>query len=118
MGDVNIRMCAPVNSPSGLNRPHNITRHDGFRIKEDGTERPTSLNNDVQENMFDAYINNTSIDTFDFIMVNIDKNIYNPVREYLWHAPTGWLGASVIGQTHNPHIVQTIQNSYNSRFEK
>ena len=117
MGDVNIRLCAPINTPSGMNRPHNITRKDGFRKQKDGSERPTLPRNEVQDHMFEAYVNNVSIDTFDFMLVNINKNIYNPVSEYLWHIPTGWLGASLIGQLNNPHVIQRTQNSYSKDFE-
>ena len=116
MEDVNLRLCAPINTPSGMNRPHNIRRNDGFKFRSNGKERRTVPIDETQEHMFDAYINNVSIDTFDFILVNIDKSVYNPVREYLWNAPTGWLGASLIGQTHNPHIVQHRQNSYSPNF--
>ena len=116
MEDVNIRLCAPINTPSGMNRPHNIGWNDGFKIRSNGTERRTVPNDETQEHMFDAYINNVSIDTFDMVLVNIDKSIYNPVREYLWNIPTGWLGASLIGQTNNPHVVQKNQNSYTPWF--
>ena len=110
MQDTKLRMCAPINTPSGLNRPHNITRNDGFKFKSDGSKRRTHPRNELQEHMFDAYIEGISIDTYDFIFVNIDQSVYNPVREYLWNIPTGMLGASLIGQTSNPHIVQKIQN--------
>ena len=117
MDDVNIRLCAPVNTPSGMNRPHNIGWNDGFKFRSNGTERRTVPVGETQEHMFDAYIAGTAIDTYDFIFVNIDQNVYNPVREYLWNIPTGMLGASLIGQTSNPHIVQEVQNSYNADFE-
>ena len=116
MGDVNVRLCGLVNTPSGLNRPHNVTRADGFKYRSNGDKRKTILRDDEQEHAFEAYIDNVSIDTFDGVLVNIDRNVYNPVREYLWHIPTGWLGASLIGQTSNPHIVQSTQNSFKPDF--
>ena len=116
MDDINIRLCAPVNTPSGMNRPHNIKRSDGFKYRSNGIDtRKTVPCNVTQEHMFEAFIDNVSIDTFDCVLVNIDKSVYNPVREYLWAIPTGWLGASLIGQTCNPHIVQSVQNSYRAK---
>ena len=110
-------MCAPVNTPSGLNRPHNVNRADGFKYRPDGTERMTRPSGIKQNAKFEAYISNVSIDTYDMILVNINNNVYNPCTEYLMHLPTGYLGASLIGQTHNPHIVQTNQNAFNPNFE-
>ena len=117
MDGVNIKLCAPMNTPSNMNRPHNVRRSDGFKKTADGGERVTVPRNTVQEHMFDAYINNACIDTFDFLLVNIDDSIYNPIKEYLMNIPTGWLGASLIGQTFNPHVLQNVQNSYNPDFE-
>ena len=116
MGDTVIRMCAPVNTPSGLNRPHNVTRMDGFKLREDGTERKTRLRGERQESMFDCYINNCSIDTYDMVLVSIDNDSCNPCKEYLMHLPSGYLAASLIGQTHNPHVVQSAQESYTPEF--
>ena len=117
MGDTNLRFCAPINSPSGLNRPHNVNKTDGFKYRSDGTERPSVLNGRVQKDQFEAYISNVSIDTYDLLVVNIDNNIYNPCKEYLMQLPTGYLAASLIGQTNNPHVVQTTQNGLNPQFE-
>ena len=117
MGDTNLRFCAPVNTPSGLNRPHNVHKDDGFKYRSDGTERSTVLNGRIQADKFEAYIANVSVDTYDLLVVNIDNNIYNPCTEYLMQLPTGYLAASLIGQTHNPHVVQTVQNGFDPQFE-
>ena len=66
--------------------------------------------------MFDCYIGNVSIDTYDYGMVQIDDSIYNPIKEYLFHLPTGFLGASLIGQTVNPHIIQNYQHCFDKNF--
>ena len=117
MGGTTIKFCAPINTPSGLNRPHNVHRNDGFKYRDDGTVRTTRLNGIKQNAKFEAYIANVSVDTYDMILVNINNNVYNPCTEYLMHLPTGYLGASLIGQTHNPHVVQSIQNNFNPNFE-
>ena len=117
MGDTTLRMCTFVNTPSGLNRPHNVTRKDGFKYRPDGTKRPTSLNGRAQNDKFESYIENVSIDTYDMILVNIDNNIFNPCTEYLMQLPTGYLAASLIGQTHNPHVVQSTQNGNDTSFQ-
>ena len=117
MGDTTLRFCTPVNTPSGLNRPHNVHRKDGFKYRTDGTERSTELNGRLQNDKFESYIENVSIDTYDMLLVNIGNDIHNPLKEYLMQLPTGYLAASLIGQTHNPHIVQTTQNGNTPKFE-
>ena len=62
--------------------------------------------------MFEAYIENISVDTYDYAMVTIDDSIFNPIKEYLFHLPCGFLGASLISQTLNPHIIQHYQHSF------
>lgn len=116
MGDTNIRMCAMYGTPSGMNRPHNVRREDGFKYRSNGDKRRSVPVGETQEHMFECYVENVSIDTFDAILVNVDRNIYNPVREYLWNIPCGWLGASLIGQTTNPHIIQSTQNNFKPDF--
>ena len=116
MDDTNIRMMAMVNTPSGMNRPHNVKREDGFKYRSNGEKRKTVPVGETQEHMFECYIENVSVDTFDCVLVNLDRNVYNPIREYLWNIPTGWLGASLIGQTSNPHIVQKAQNVFRTDF--
>ena len=114
LGDTKLRFAAPMNSVSGLNRPHHVTRNKG--ISDPVEKKKIFLDEDITENMFEANIENVAIDTYDYVLVEVDDSMFNPVKEYLFHLPGGYLGASLISQTSNPHVIQEVKNSFDINF--
>ena len=106
---------APVNTPSGLNRRHNITKADGYHF-ENGEVIREVIKGDLEKNMFTNYIQNPEVDTFDMVAVVIRNDRCNPIAEYLVSLTTGFLGASLWGQTTNPFIVQDKQVAFDAYF--